>query len=68
MMLLANYHNELKKYVEGGLKGSQFIDDVSGIVNRGCPNLTCSTGDVHNVKERRDNFMLVLRKLGLDPK
>lgn len=63
-----DYHNELKKYVEGGLKGSQFIDDVSGIVNRGCPNLTCSTGDVHNVKERRDNFMLVLRKLGLDPK
>ncbi len=62
-----NYYNELKKYVDGGLKGSQFIDDVSGIVNRGCPDLTCSTGDVHNVKERRDNFMLVLQKLGLDP-
>ncbi|MGR5486020.1 Ig-like domain-containing protein [Vibrio alfacsensis] len=62
-----NYYNELKNYVDGGLKGSQFIDDVSGIVNRGCPDLTCSTGDVHNVKERRDNFMLVLQKLGLDP-
>ncbi|WP_447400824.1 Ig-like domain-containing protein [Vibrio harveyi] len=63
-----NYHNELKKYVDSGLQGSQFIDDVSGIVNRGCPDLTCSTGDVHNVKERRENFKLVLQKLGLDPR
>ncbi|MGF1723091.1 Ig-like domain-containing protein [Photobacterium nomapromontoriensis] len=62
-----NYYNEIKKYVDSGLKGSQFIDDVSGIVNRGCPDLTCSTGDVHNVKERRENFKLVLQKLGLDP-
>ncbi|OLQ93347.1 hypothetical protein BIY22_02320 [Vibrio panuliri] len=63
-----NYYNELKKYVDSGLQGSQFIDDVSGIVNRGCPDLTCTTGDVHNVKERRENFRLVLQKLGLDPK
>ncbi|HFQ4928315.1 Ig-like domain-containing protein [Vibrio vulnificus] len=63
-----NYYNELKKYVDSGLQGSQFIDDVSGIVNRGCPDLTCSTGDVHNVKERRENFKLVLQKLGLDPR
>lgn len=63
-----NYYNELKKYVDSGLQGSQFIDDVSGIVNRGCPDLTCSTGDVHNVEERRDNFKLVLQKLGLDPR
>ncbi|WP_084631379.1 Ig-like domain-containing protein [Ferrimonas senticii] len=62
-----NYYNELKKYVDGGLQGSQFIDDVSGIVNRGCPDLTCSTGEVHNVKERRENFKLVLQKLGLNP-
>ncbi|MCL1129983.1 Ig-like domain-containing protein [Shewanella sairae] len=62
-----NYHNELKKYVEGGMKGTDFIDDVSGIVNRGCPDLTCSTGDVHNVKERRENFKLVLEQLGLTP-
>ncbi|EGU45685.1 chitin-binding domain-containing protein [Vibrio ichthyoenteri ATCC 700023] len=62
-----NYHNELKRYVDSGLQGSQFIDDVSGIVNRGCPDLTCSTGDVHNVKERRANFKLVLEKLGLNP-
>ncbi|GLT19222.1 hypothetical protein GCM10007938_30040 [Vibrio zhanjiangensis] len=63
-----NYYNELKQYVEGGLQGSQFIDDVSGIVNRGCPDLSCSTGDVHNVAERRENFKLVLQKLGLNPR
>ncbi|MEC6908134.1 cellulose-binding domain-containing protein [Photobacterium piscicola] len=62
-----NYYNELKKYVNGGLKGTEFIDDVSGIVNRGCPDSTCSTGDVHNIKERQDNFKLVLQKLGLSP-
>ncbi|MDE1243109.1 Ig-like domain-containing protein [Vibrio aestuarianus] len=62
-----NYHNELKKYVDGGMKGTQFIDDVSGIVNRGCPDLTCDTGDVHNVEERRDNFNKVLTLLGLNP-
>ncbi|MCL1039150.1 Ig-like domain-containing protein [Shewanella submarina] len=63
-----NYYRELKKYVDGGLQGSSFIDDVSGIVNRGCPDLTCSTGEVHNVKERRANFKLVLEQLGLEPK
>ena len=49
------------------MNGNQFIDDVSGIVNRGCPDLTCDTGPVHNVEERRANFKLVLQKLGLNP-
>ncbi|PSW67651.1 chitodextrinase, partial [Photobacterium kishitanii] len=62
-----NYYNELKRYVDSGLKGTEFIDDVSGIVNRGCPDSSCSTGAVHNVKERQDNFKLVLKKLGLNP-
>ncbi|MDL5029223.1 Ig-like domain-containing protein [Vibrio sp. TMPB1044] len=62
-----NYYDELKNYVDGGMKGNQFIDDVSGIVNRGCPDLTCDTGPVHNVEERRTNFKLVLEKLGLNP-
>ncbi|MGL4476145.1 MAG: cellulose-binding domain-containing protein, partial [Shewanella sp.] len=62
-----NYYNEIKKYVDSGMKGSQFIDDVSGIVNRGCPDLTCSSGEVHNVKERRANFKLVLETFGLSP-
>ena len=51
-----------------GLQGSQFIGDVLGIVNRSCHDLMCSTGDVHNVEERRYNFKLVLQKLGLDPR
>ncbi|NLS12145.1 hypothetical protein HGP28_04455 [Vibrio sp. SM6] len=63
-----NYHNELKKYVDGGMVGTEFIDDVSGIVNRGCPDLVCSTGEVHNVKERRANFKLALEALGLTPR
>lgn len=62
-----NYYDELKDYVDNGMNGNQFIDDVSGIVNRGCPDLTCDTGPVHNVEERRANFKLVLQKLGLNP-
>jgi hypothetical protein len=62
-----DYHNELKSYVDGGMVGSQFIDDVSGIVNRGCPDLKCETGEVHNVEERRANFVKVLQLLGLNP-
>ncbi|CAM4211003.1 Ig-like domain-containing protein [Vibrio agarivorans] len=62
-----DYHNELKSYVDGGMIGTQFIDDVSGIVNRGCPDLTCETGEVHNVEERRANFVKVLQLLGLNP-
>ena len=61
-----NYYNELKKYVDGGMKGTAFIDAVSGIVNRGCPDTVCSTGPVHNGAERRANFKLVLKELGLD--
>ena len=31
-----NYMAELGKFVEGGMIGNDFIDAVSGIVNRGC--------------------------------
>ena len=63
-----NYHTELKKYVDGGLQGTEFIDAVSGIVNRGCPDHTCPvSGEVHAIKERQDNFKLVLQTLGLNP-
>ncbi|WP_418642650.1 cellulose-binding domain-containing protein [Vibrio chaetopteri] len=63
-----NYHTELKKYVDGGMQGTEFIDAVSGIVNRGCPDSTCPvSGKVHAVKERQDNFKLVLQTLGLNP-
>lgn len=33
-----NYIAELRKFVEGGMQGTEFIDGVSGIVNRGCHN------------------------------
>lgn len=64
-----NYYDELKAYVDGGLVGTAFIDAVSGIVNRGCPASTCPiSGDVHAIEERQDNFKLVLRTLGLEPR
>ena len=43
-----DYTSELRKFVEGGMTGTGFIDGVSGIVNRGChnpvsrPDHTCS--------------------------
>lgn len=33
-----DYLTELRKYVQGGMVGTAFIDAVSGIVNRGCHN------------------------------
>lgn len=63
-----NYYNELKAYVDGGMVGNQFIDDVSGIVNRGCPDATCPiSGAVDGIADRRANFVKVLEALGLDP-
>ncbi|GGO66553.1 chitinase N-terminal domain-containing protein [Bowmanella pacifica] len=63
-----NYHQELKAYVAGGLQGSTFIDDISGIVNRGCPDTTCPiSGPVDGLADRKDNFFKVLRAMGLNP-
>jgi hypothetical protein len=33
-----DYITELRKFVDGGMTGTSFIDGVSGIVNRGCHN------------------------------
>lgn len=33
-----DFTTELRKFVEGGMTGTGFIDGVSGIVNRGCHN------------------------------
>ncbi|NTS75621.1 chitodextrinase [Catenovulum sp. SM1970] len=64
-----NYLTELKAYVDGGLQGTKFIDDISGIVNRGCPDSTCPiSGEVDGVEDRQANFFLVLEKLGLSVK
>ena len=63
-----NYFTELKAYVDGGMVGTGFIDAVSGIVNRGCPDDHCPvSGEVHAIEERRANFVTVLEQLGLDP-
>jgi hypothetical protein len=63
-----NYFEQLKAYVDGGLVGNEFIDDVSGIVNRGCPDASCPvSGAVDGIADRRDNFVKVLQALGLNP-
>merc|ERR1711964_166667 len=53
-----NYKQKLKDWVDGGMvmEDTDFIDQVSGIVNRGCPALTCDSVPVLGVTERRDNF------------
>ena len=62
-----NYSKRLRAFVDGGYQDSSFIDAVSGIVNRGCPRATCSTGPVDGLADRRANFALVLSSLGLTP-
>jgi hypothetical protein len=39
-------HRQVKAFVDGGMASSDtaFIDAVSGIVNRGCPRLSCPAG------------------------
>ena len=39
-----DYFTELRKFVEGGMTGTGFIDSVSGIVNRGCHNPVSKAG------------------------
>ncbi len=60
-----DYRTEVKRYVDGGMNGDSFIDDVSGIVNRGCPDASCDTGSVDGIEDRRENFKTVLRTMGL---
>ena len=60
-----NYLNELKNWVDAGmpLNDWSFLDGASGIVNRGCYNPDCGTGELHARQERRDNFLTVLRAM-----
>ena len=60
-----NYIAELKAFVDGGFSGTSFIDKVSGIVNRGCPALSCPAGSVDGAAERASNFRETLHALGL---
>ncbi|MCS6902175.1 MAG: hypothetical protein NZX77_20725 [Polyangiaceae bacterium] len=45
--------------------GYDFIDAVSGMVNRGFHNPPCGTGPVDGGPERRANFDKVLKAMGL---
>lgn len=61
------YLGELRDFVDGGMTDPSFIDGVSGIVNRGCHDAPCGTGEVHNGPERKANFEKVLAVMGLAP-
>ena len=60
-----SYLAQLRAYVDDGFSGHDFIDAVSGIVNRGCHNPPCGTGPVDGGPERRANFDKVLKAMGL---
>jgi len=60
-----NYLDELHKYVDGGMAGTNFIDAVSGIVNRGCHDPPCASGGVDGGAERAANFAKVLQAFDL---
>jgi len=62
-----DYMTELHKFVDGGMTGNEYIDAVSAIVNRGCHDPPCATGDVDGLSDRRDNFYKVLRVLEVYP-
>lgn len=61
------YIRELHKFVDNGMIDTGFIDAISGIVNRGCHNPPCATGDVDGKADRRGNFQNVLSTLSLSP-
>ena len=69
-----NYLTELKKFVNGNgnleksvtdASFTTFINSVSGIVNRGCHNPPCGTGDLLKGPERAINFCNALRVFGI---
>ena len=59
------YLAELHKFVNGGMTDTNFIDSVSGIVNRGCHNPPCATGNVDGLDQRREYFKNVLAAMSL---
>ena len=61
-----NYITELKKFVDGGMQdGNNFINAVSGIVNRGCHNPPCAAGPVDGESDRSSNFLKVMKEFKL---
>jgi predicted chitinase len=61
-----NYKASLKAFVNGGFTSRDFIDRVSGVVNRGCASATsCPSGAVDGLAERYNNFKIVLKAMNL---
>jgi len=58
-----SYMDELHKFVDGGMQGDAFINSVSGIVNRGCHNPPCGTGELDGGPERAENFNKIVKAL-----
>ena len=58
-----SYMDELREFVDGGMKDASFIEGVSGVVNRGCHDAPCGTGPVDGLEERTGNFFTVLSLL-----
>lgn len=60
-----DYVEELKQFTDAGnIDDSTFIHKCSGIVNRGCPALSCPAGQVHDPQKRAANFRTVLTAFG----
>ena len=55
--------DQLHAFVDGGYSDYSFINAVSGIVNRGCHDPPCGTGEVDGVLERSGYFSTVLSLL-----
>ena len=47
------------------MSGDNFINAVSGIVNRGCHNPPCASGGVDGMFDRSSNFNKILKEFEL---
>ncbi|KAL3788529.1 hypothetical protein HJC23_006567 [Cyclotella cryptica] len=56
-----NYMEQLRAFVDGGSSDPSFINSVSGIVNRGCHDPPCGTGEVDGGLERAGYFDTVMK-------
>merc|ERR1712078_949266 len=60
-----DYKKELEAFTNAGnINDVNFINKVSGIVNRGCPDMDCKSGSVDAADKRQANFKTVLKALG----
>ena len=60
-----NYLEKLHAFVDSGFSDAAFINSVSGIVNRGCHDPPCGTGELDGGPERAGNFDKVLKILNI---